>query len=569
MQWGVSGSDIVASQNGNWPERAASGALCRATSAADPTCLLLELMEQPSPNPRMTSDSPLGAAAEGLLAPANSRTWLDVTGSLLGHAGELDPLSVDVLARALHHFSHAALRYDGPLPADKGLVGVFDGRVYLNVSALLGLLRPGSLAQWVSEVDPLAAPDVMADGVSSTDDLRELQLLPGLLMRGARALASAVAGQIQPAWSRGVANEAWDAWEARIDRRAARPVGEDGLVAWVDRLLVPTAQLVVDELIPRIALATTACRAVREPFRSRPECAPLLDAVPRALDGSSVCRLVLDLADVAQCAADTPERDAAWAALMHRHGHRGERELSLLVPRLSESSAAVDMVAVVAGTPDLASRWECAVQARKLAVSTLAADLPGPLERTRFLAAAQVVGELGGLSDAPLAALVRVLAPIRAQVRVVLHEACAAGQVDWQDVPHLSLAGVDALARGEAPRFVKSESLPGRRAAPRVPTSPVAVVGGQARGIPISASAALSHSGSLAGHILVTDILAPWTAPLVAACAGVVITGTSGYGPAVAVARAFGRPCVLTGRPLIGPSMVLVDGDTPEVRGLS
>jgi len=524
------------------------------------------MMEHPLPTPHMTSAQQLGTAAEGALVPPSSRTWLDVTGSLLGHAGELDPLSIDVLARALHHFSRAALRYDGPLPADKGLVGVFDGRVYLNVSALLGLLRPGSLAQWVSEVDPLAAPDVMADGVSSTDDLRELQLLPGLLMRGARALASAVAGQIQPAWSRGVADEAWAAWEARIDRRAARPIGEDGFVAWVDRLLVPTAQLVVDELIPRIALATTACRAMREPFQSRPECASLLHAVPQALNGSSVCSLVLDLADVARFSADDPGREAAWTALMHRHGHRAERELSLLVPRLSESSAGLDMVAVVARTPDLAMRWERAVQARKLAVSTLAADLPGPLEHTRFLAAAHVVEELGGLSDAPLAALVRVLAPIRAQLRLVLNEACAAGRVDWDDVPHLSLAGVDALYRGEPPRFVESKTLPGRRAEPRVPASPVGVVGGRAKGIPISASKALSHPGPLGEHILVTDILAPWTAPLVAACSGAVITGTSGYGPSVAVARAFGRPCVLTGRPLLGSKTVLVDGDKPEVR---
>ena len=503
-----------------------------------------------------------------VLSGTDVRAWLDVSGSLMGLQGELDPLSADVLARALEHFSRAALRYDGVLRADRGLTGVFDKRVHINVSALLGLLRPGSLAQWVSEVDPLAAPDLLEGGVTSTEDLRDRQLLPGMLMRGARALAAAVAGQFQPAWSRSMADEAWTAWDARIVRRAARPIDTDGFSGWMDRLLAPTAQLVVDELIPRVALSTTACRAVREPFAHRPECQGLLDAIPRALDGSSVCRLVLDLAQVAHKDDADPARRAAWDGLMERHGHRGIAELSVLSPRLSESEAVDQMLRLLRHYPGLTTRWERAAQARRLAVTTLAADLPGPLERARFLAAAEVVAELGGLSDAPLAALVRVLAPIRARLLAVLEPAIDDGRIDWNDVSHLSVDGVDALHRGEAPRFAEPVSLPGRPIRPTQLDVPLGVVGGSARGVPISPTQALERAGPLHAHVLVAELLAPWMAPLVAASAGVVITGQAGFGPSVTVARAFGRPCVLTGRPPPPADVLLVDGDAPAVRAL-
>ena len=526
-------------------------------------------MEQPSP----TENAPRGVLPTTLARTdpgraGDVRTWLDVSGSLMGLHGELDPLSSAVLARALDHFSRAALRYDGVLPADRGLVGVFDSRVHLNISALLGLLRPDSLAQWVSEVDPLAAPDVLAKDVLATDDLRERQLLPGLLMRGARALAAAVAGQLQPAWSRSQADEAWEAWEARIERRASRPIADDGFSGWIDRLLAPTAQIVVDELIPRIALATTACRAVREPFQHRPEYRALLDAVPRALDGSSVCSLVLDLAEVARLDAHDPAREKAWNDLMRRHGHRGVSELSLLGPRFSECAVPEQLAAMLRHTPDLARRWERAAQARKLAVSTLAADLPGPLERARFLAAAEVVAELGGLSDAPLAALVRVLAPIRQRLRTVLEQATQAGRIDWQDVPHLSIEGIDALRRGEPPRFVEAVSVPGVPVQARLEELPLAVVPGKARGRPIHPQDALAQTAPMGSRVLVTEVLAPWMAPLIGAAAGVVITGRGGFGPSVAVARAFGRPCVLTGATVPMNRGLLVDADLPDVRPL-
>ena len=70
------------------------------------------------------------------VAAQSRRVWLDVTGTILGHVGPLSPLGADVLRRGIMHLQRALVRVPRSANDPRNLVGVFDGRAWLNLSAL-------------------------------------------------------------------------------------------------------------------------------------------------------------------------------------------------------------------------------------------------------------------------------------------------------------------------------------------------------------------------------------------------------------------------------------------------
>ena len=500
-------------------------------------------MASPSASVRDTGHRPLAA-------PAPARVWMDVTSAILGHAGPLSPLGADVLRSALHQFNRFALRVERPLGDPRNVVGVFDGRAWLNLSALHGYLSMESLGRWVGEVEPALGGHLDTISLAATDDLRAPHLLPGLMMQGARAMAAAVAGQIQPQRSAAQAETAWQAWRTLIDRRAAHPIDQRGLVSWVEHLLAPTAALVVHELMPRIALATTAARTLREPFVHRADCQPLLHALCGGLHGHRTTTMLRDLAG-----------DGDTEALLERHGHNGRGALDVTARSYRDDRAS--FTALRSALPPVA-RFEAvharANQARKLAVSTLASELTGPLDRARFLAAADVVQALGGLSDWPLDALLIALAPIR---RTLAELRAAAG---WDADPawgELSLADLDGLRSGAAPLGATSMSLPGTPLPAPVPSAPIGLVGGQSGGTLARPSAALQPDRP----VWVLDSLHHDALAHVASGVALVVPPGVTAGPALQLAAVLGRPCVQVDGPvdaLLGRT-VTVDGTAGTV----
>jgi hypothetical protein len=207
-------------------------------------------------------------------------------------------------------------------------------------------------------------------------------------------------------------------------------------------------------------------------------------------------------------------------------------------PRFAEQPAALELFRSRLPSRDqLEADQARAQRARKLAVATLAAELTGPLERARFLAAAEVVQELGGLSDWPLDALLWCISQIRGRL---LERAGEAG-----------LGRGDSLEGGALP---DGEAAPGNRSAGaagwgRLPGTPLtgepvtdgrAVVSGQARGV-----LARPGTGPVPERpVWVLDSLELSQAPWVAQGVACVVSGAVPRGPSVQVAAMLGRPCV-------------------------
>ena len=459
------------------------------------------------------------ARTSGSVSLAERRVWLDVTGSILWHSGPLSPLGADVLRRAMVHLQRAVVRVSRD-PADpRNLMGVFDRRVWLNLSALRGYLSGASVQRWVGEVEPSLVGHIRDQNLPATDDLRVPEVLPGLMFQGARAMASAVAGQLQPKRSAASATAAWSQWLEVLKRRAAHPIDDRGVVAWVDHILSPTAALVADELMPRIALATTASRAIREPFMGRSDCAPLLDAVTRGIGGHRVTTF-MGLEPSERCA---------------RFGHWGPGALDVHTPQdgLRASADRSDPRA-------FRRAFEQARQARRLAVSTLASELHGPLERARFLAAADVVDSLGGLSDWPLDALLHCLDPIRKRLWQLAE--ASTGALDLADWGALTLSDLERIHGGDAPENDREATLPGTNIRSLCPVTSGVLVAGPFEGMvvdvgtksPVAPSETIWRAEHLDMHL----------AERLTACAGILVARDGAYGPAGVLAAAIGRPCV-------------------------
>jgi hypothetical protein len=439
------------------------------------------------------------------------------------------------------HLQRALVRVPREPDDPRNLVGVFEGRAWLNLSALRGYLSGASVRRWVEEVEPTLAGHVRDRDLPATDDLRRPDVLPGLVFQSARAMAAAVAGQLQPQRSAASARSARAHWLDTLERRATHVVDERGLVAWVDHLLAPTAALVAGELMPRIALATTARRAIRDPFAHRRDCALLLDATDRGVEGHRVTEFL---------AAAPTDRAALFA-------HWGPRALDIVQLRFGSQAGAPAWPAVDA--PAFQAAFAQARQARRLACSTLASELTGPLERARFLAAAEVIEALGGLSDWPLDALLRCLQPIRRVLRELAADAEAAGHLApgaWGD---LRLADFEQICQGRRPQPSNGSALPGADLRKMCPPQAGVLVAGPFKGrmVDIGTPSPVPASET----IWVTERLDLQVAAQLSACAGVVVTGEGAHGPALTAATVLGRPCVFAPRDALPPtgSRVQVD----------
>ncbi len=499
----------------------------------------------------LKSENGMDAEAGVLATRVSRRTWLDVTGTMLGHSSErLSPLGEDVIRRAMMHVQRALVRVPRDASDPRNLVGVFEGRAWLNLSALRGYLSGASVQLWVGEVDPTLDGHIRDHNLPATDDLREREVLPGLMFQGARAMASAVAGQLQPARSAQSAKHAQELWRTLIDRRAGHPIDDRGLLGWVDHLLAPTAAFVADELMPRIALATTALRALRDPFAQRPECRPLLDALCRGVEGHQVCAFL---------GLSTAER-------LVRFGHWGSGALDIVHPRYADAPSSLPRTSATPAS--LRASLEHARQARELAVSTLASELTGPLDRARFLAAADVVKSLGGLSDWPLDALLVCLQHIRRAIREVVDAAVQEGTLAPDAWAHLTLTDLERIRTGGRPRPYEVRPLPGDDIRDHCPVHARGLVAGTAVGVlvegfadsPVPTSQTIRVLPSLDAH----------AAMAIADCAGVVVTRSGVNGPGAIVASVLGRPTAFVPADAV-PDMgqqVRLHGETGELEVL-
>lgn len=522
-------------------------------------------------------------------AGASQRLWLDVTLGLLGHPGAVSPLGAEVLGRAFDQLERVALGRVPPRDAPGRLARTGQGRAWLNLSALLGYSRPESLAAWVGGVDPAAgaALSPLDPAHWATDDLQRLELMPSLLFRGARAMGAVFTGRLQPAWSRQLADTAWERWSSTVSARADAPI-DDGLAAWIDRLLSPTAHFVADELLPRIALVTSAQRTLRDTFAHRAACQSLVPALERSLPGAPLgsSAWLMQLSRVAT-AVSVDEAQALqqgrsvshpqWLELIATHGHRGAQALDVAAP--DHHRRPDHLARLVGGLAlrfcddglDLASAWEQGVQARGLARSTLAADLSGPMERASFEAAAEVVAALGGLSDAPLAAFRHTLGLVRRRLETVLEPAVSAGALSWEEVGALALEDVDALAADSATTRVAT----GRW----LPTPDLPLTGGPAEWVGVAGGEAVGELRRCAGPLPVAsrkgvvwlvDALSADDLPAVWAASAVLVRASGGLGPGLGAVRSVGRPVVVgVGGSLDGVvdgAQVWVDGATGAVQ---
>ncbi len=499
----------------------------------------------------MESSAPHDRLSEGALLATSPQVchWLDITCSVFGHTEALSVLGADILRRALTHFSHAAFGRGWPMSRERAVVDVVDGRVWLNLSVVAGWVRVDALSRWLRDVDPLAAATLRTPGhpLVPAEDVVGIDLFPGLVVRGARALTAAVSGQLQPARARAQVDAAWKSWWGTIQRRSARPVTADNLVEWVDDLLEPTATFVLDALLPRIALATTASRVLRELGDGRPETLALSEAIPRGVEGGATTAWMRALATMAarssapsaHADAEGTPTDEFWEAF----AHRGPRELDVATPRFGETPDVLTQWAdVLRSRPSLVAAWDHAAQTRKLAASTLAADLHRPLDRARFWAAVDVVEHLGGLGDLPVAALVQALWPIRRALMTLAGERMHDVPLTLEPLRSMPLAGVAAWLAGHDSVPTPALRLAGASWPAVSPSASGSVVGGTGEG-PLWRPRFGQAPPSV--FVLVTDGLSLSDAPWAASAAAVVVVGDAGLGAALPIVRGWGIPCVV------------------------
>jgi len=278
---------------------------------------------------------------------------------------------------------------------------------------------------------------------------------------------------------------------------------------------------------------------------------PLLHALLGGLDGHRASRFVLDA--VGEMSDDR---------FLERYGHLGARVMDVAAPRFDEQP---DQLHALRRALPEASRIEAdrarAAQARKLAVSTLASELTGPIDRARFLAATEVVQSLGGLSDWALEALSICLAHCRRALLAVVEAADVPEGLQWSD---MRLEQIEALRTGRSIPEAVDGPLPGRPLQSGSSRPDSGLVGGIATGT-------LTHPDADSPPerpIWLLDSVGLAAIPPIASGVGAVVTApVARGGPAVLVAAMLGRPCVSvsSAASLVPGVRVTVDGERGTV----
>lgn len=560
---------------------------------------------------------PVGDSSRGqLLLPevlktepgAPPRLYLDATISVQGLLEPVCPLSTCLLQLSARHVMREAFGSDPTEDLDRTVPIVAAGRILLHVSNLVAVAGRTPVLRFFEQLDPLAAAALshLDETAWRSARLGRADLVPGFATRLPRHLSTALGGRLRPARARDHLDRAIAKWRTRLDALERERLAP---TVFADRVIEDTVQLILREVLPRLAVARRAVGALEALLQDAGLPAALLDDLQRALPGSRTLELAVRLDALADTLPDPAPTDVptlaaalrdqalpdaflrAWAALLRDHGHRGRRELDLREPRAREDPSVLLGQLLALSSVEAAHRPTARLEAGRAARTGAVQALEGGLgwvgwQRARSQLA--VLESLGGVRETHESLAIEAFDRIRSRVLALAAPLVAAGRLDPGQVFDLHLEDLeraeanpelDLRARAAARRH-PHDLLAGGRPLPRVFDSLGRVVGpppapepqGVLVGRPSSAGVAVGRVRVAAaldeplqpGEILVAQAVDPGWTPLLLGAAALVLElgGKQQHGGLVA--RELGVPCVAA---IPEVAVRLRDGQLVEVDG--
>lgn len=556
---------------------------------------------------------------EMVTAPGARRLlYLDATISVQALFKPLSVQGTSVLETALKSAGQRVGTFLTGTPK-KSVAFALGGRLYVNLSILLGALGARRVGQFLINMDPLAASVIAA----LDDHAYKQHGLPIALLFVLRNLLASLPRLARVNLAPQKAHERAQQKLRRLET-AARSISAENLPLrdFVAQLMDMVLRTVSDELIPIVGASRAAVARLKDMASKTAVPESELRKLEQGLPHNVTTQMGLALYDVSLSMPDSmdvetfladlhagvlpPDLERAWVHFIERYGHRGPGELDIASPRYRDNPRLLveQLVALrrsSSGTDNPLARFETACQERQAVYEKVCAQLSTArrfADLRTFQHLYKVVVDLAGYRETPKFYLIFMLDLIRQRLLARAHELVGAGRLDSEEqIFDLTL---DEVARAQwdlkfdlraqsrnnrqfLDKLSRVPSLPtlidSRGRILRPPPRPVkegevsgtAISPGVARG-PIKVLHSADEKPLQRGDILVARATDPGWTPLFVNCSAVILEIGGMLQHGALVAREYGLPCV-SGIPdatslWADGTMVEVDGSAGIVRRL-
>ncbi|MCW5824065.1 MAG: hypothetical protein KIT34_14770 [Cyanobacteria bacterium TGS_CYA1] len=496
------------------------------------------------------------------------------------------------------------------------IVSLGHGRIYVNVSILLGLAGKKKFIELFSNMDPLAGKIVNElDEDTYKDHNPLLGFVPVRLATVAPLVAPRIMrARLQPQKALMDLKVALERFEFDAQKLADsnKPLPE-----FTKRLLKMVADVVFMHCVPLVVTSRVALSRMKELAKNEPK--EVLDQLELALPGNVTTEMSLDLYKVSQLLPESapadfnswlasdasPEFKRAWWTFLEKYGFRGPAEVDIASPRYyDDPQMLVDLMKSMRkqsiDNPEQSqvSRFAENERKRRDTFKRLSEEIGRKnwFAKQEFKSLYKIVESIGGIRETHKYYLIYALHLLRLRLRREGEELVDTGRLNAvDDIFDLTIAELDrgikdktvdlkSLVQANRKERKKLDSvtefpvlIDSRGFIPRLPAPPVGA--GEVAGIPISAGVVRGKVKTLRtpdekpfekGEILVARATDPGWTPLFVNAAGVILEVGGVLQHGALVAREYGLPCV-AGIPKAceaweDGTLVEVDGSTGIVR---
>lgn len=552
---------------------------------------------------------------------ARRHLFLDATISVQAVFKPLSPMGSSILETAFKAVGkRVGFSFFGE--PQKSLGFACAGRIYLNLSKLIGMIGKDRLAGLLSNMDPLAAATVKAVD-EPTYKASGIPIIFFVALRNLLASAPRILSvELAPQRAHQRAQSKMREYELKAGQLFDQQLP---LRAYILKALDLVLKFVTDEMLPVVGGSRAALARMKAMAASIEPDENVLRKLEQGLPHNVTTQMGLALYQISLAMprsmnVDTflenwrkgvlpPDLAKAWQDFIARYGHRGPGELDIASPRyrdnpriLVEQLVSLAQSSQLGGDDNPLTRFERAASERQATFETICSKMRAARQMGKlksFQTLYRVVVTLAGYRETPKFYLIYTIDLIRRRLLEHADTLLAAGRIDSQ-AQVFDLTFADEARASEDPAYDvraagnKNRVLIDRLSkVPLLPTlidsrglilrSPPRVVrAGEVSGTPISPGIARGKIKVLhtadekpleRGEILVARATDPGWTPLFVNAAAVILEIGGMLQHGALVAREYGLPCV-SGIPDATTlwedgTMVEVDGNAGIIRTLT
>jgi len=544
--------------------------------------------------------------------------YLDVTISVQGLFDPLTPMGIalfDYLAPACRYEMYGGKKSD--IPADKSLPVFGGGRVYANITNLIGLVGKERVTRLFYQMDPLASAAIQNVNFDAFQKpkISKARIILGILSRIFPRVRNAFRAITKPEKARQRWQNKWDLYRKNLELLGKRNLSPEKFFSAAIERMVP---FVLRETVVLFGSAKISLSKIHKLFpEPTPEVARHLEALDQSLPGNVTVEMGLALYRLSQhlTPEEAPDQEtlrhnidegkvsfafkSAWNEFLEAYGHRGPKELDIASPRFREEPGLLLQQLVSFLDPEQATHsplamFEASQKKRREAYDFLCAHLEKKSKRKmkRFQRFYQVVETLGGFRETHKFVVIYTLDQVRKQVLQVAESWAATGRIEKAaDIFYLHYRQVDkgleklelellqmveegkkrTLQADQCKQIFPIMDSRGRFHLPPPPKVRPGEIAGQAvsTGI-VRGNIKILHAPDekplLPGEILVARATDPGWTPLFVNAAGIILEVGGPLQHGALVAREYGKPCVSG---IMGATSLFQDGEPVELDGIS